>query len=44
MFHHTSKHRDESCKYDVQRSIFDELEAKAFGSVMKYSQVLHLLN
>ena len=25
VFDHISKHREESCKYDAQRSIFDEL-------------------
>jgi hypothetical protein len=33
MFDHISKHREESWKYDAQRSIFDEL--RVFGNVMK---------
>ena len=31
MFHHQMKHREESCKYDAQRSIFDELRGVSSG-------------
>ena len=31
VFHHQMKHREESWKYDAQRSIFDELRGVSFG-------------
>ena len=38
VFHHISKHREESWKYDTQRNIFDEL-----GGIWKHGQTLSLV-
>ena len=43
MFHHQLKHREESRKYDAQRSIFDDWNFDVFHLVMKQICLIFLL-